>query len=168
MPSSLNPNPDTSKPAHARFEQQPHFRGFSATRQERFELPTFGSVDRRSIQLSYWRRAMKSSGPTRPAVFWIGQTKRGGRYKDRTPTLCGNALASCKPGVSGCTDCSMGTKILDSARPIRELDDLRVAGKQRQIVCRGGGDRKAVRKCDRSTRLQAGDVDHAGGSGEVQ
>jgi hypothetical protein len=31
-------------------------------RQERFELPTFGSVDRRSIQLSYWRRAIKSSG----------------------------------------------------------------------------------------------------------
>jgi hypothetical protein len=31
-------------------------------RQERFELPTFGSVDRRSIQLSYWRRALKSSG----------------------------------------------------------------------------------------------------------
>jgi hypothetical protein len=33
----------------------PHLVGLS-TRQERFELPTFGSVDRRSIQLSYWRR----------------------------------------------------------------------------------------------------------------
>jgi hypothetical protein len=31
-------------------------------RQERFELPTFGSVDRRSIQLSYWRRTTKFSG----------------------------------------------------------------------------------------------------------
>jgi hypothetical protein len=30
--------------------------GLFLTRQERFELPTFGSVDRRSIQLSYWRK----------------------------------------------------------------------------------------------------------------
>jgi hypothetical protein len=50
----------------------------SPTRQERFELPTFGSVDRRSIQLSYWRRARKSRlfGPPagrsgRPDHGWI-------------------------------------------------------------------------------------------------
>jgi hypothetical protein len=35
----------------------PHSSHHLTTRQERFELPTFGSVDRRSIQLSYWRRA---------------------------------------------------------------------------------------------------------------
>ncbi len=39
-----------------RHKKTPPERGFSVTRQERFELPTFGSVDRRSIQLSYWRR----------------------------------------------------------------------------------------------------------------
>jgi hypothetical protein len=31
-------------------------------RQERFELPTFGSVDRHSIQLSYWRRGLSLVG----------------------------------------------------------------------------------------------------------
>jgi hypothetical protein len=45
-----------------RHKKTPFERGFSVTRQERFELPTFGSVDRRSIQLSYWRRVTKSSG----------------------------------------------------------------------------------------------------------
>jgi hypothetical protein len=44
-----------------RLQKTPPEQGFSATRQERFELPTFGSVDRRSIQLSYWRRTTQFS-----------------------------------------------------------------------------------------------------------
>jgi hypothetical protein len=38
------------------------------TRQERFELPTFGSVDRRSIQLSYWRRGLSLVGACGNAI----------------------------------------------------------------------------------------------------
>ena len=55
-------------------------RGFS-TRQERFELPTFGSVDRRSIQLSYWRSS--------PSLGAISQSRRAGaiRTLERT-TMC--------------------------------------------------------------------------------
>jgi hypothetical protein len=39
-------------------------------RPERFELPTFGSVDRRSIQLSYGRAAAILVGRARRA--WLG------------------------------------------------------------------------------------------------
>ncbi len=50
-----------------RSTKNPAFAGFFLTRQERFELPTFGSVDRRSIQLSYWRRgpSLMSAQPVR-------------------------------------------------------------------------------------------------------
>ena len=57
------------------------------TRQERFELPTFGSVDRRSIQLSYWRRgpSLADAPPRRPP--------RGGRV-----ALGASGPASAPPG----------------------------------------------------------------------
>jgi hypothetical protein len=45
------------------------------TRPERFELPTFGSVDRRSIQLSYGRVATQSS----PRASQLGTQLRRGR-----------------------------------------------------------------------------------------
>src|SRR5438309_3766121 len=44
-----------------RSKQKAPRRGASLARPERFELPTFGSVDRRSIQLSYGRLAIDSS-----------------------------------------------------------------------------------------------------------
>ena len=42
-------------------DQKPPITSPFTTRPERFELPTFGSVDRRSIQLSYGRLAIDSN-----------------------------------------------------------------------------------------------------------
>src|SRR6185437_8777361 len=61
---------------------------FSVTRPERFELPTFGSVDRRSIQLSYGRSRVQRT-PTivasprpwaaPPGRRTLGADRAGGR-----------------------------------------------------------------------------------------
>ncbi len=65
-----HPGSKATLSAALRAQKTPPEQGFSVTRQERFELPTFGSVDRRSIQLSYWRRAasLVGTGAERPAV----------------------------------------------------------------------------------------------------
>ena len=42
-------------PKNANGQETPWLLAVCAVRPERFELPTFGSVDRRSIQLSYGR-----------------------------------------------------------------------------------------------------------------
>jgi hypothetical protein len=57
----FTPQPKPTIPASPQPQKTPPERGFSVTRQERFELPTFGSVDRRSIQLSYWRKTVQST-----------------------------------------------------------------------------------------------------------
>jgi hypothetical protein len=44
-----------------------HVQDFLRARPERFELPTFGSVDRRSIQLSYGR--LRSAKPDHRSVL---------------------------------------------------------------------------------------------------
>jgi hypothetical protein len=97
---SFTLQPRTALPASPRAQKTPSERGFSATRQERFELPTFGSVDRRSIQLSYWRRppSLMRAPPARPEP--AQGRLRGARDEDRTRTLRGSALASCTPSVS--------------------------------------------------------------------
>jgi hypothetical protein len=47
--------------ADIKTSKHPANSGGFVTRPERFELPTFGSVDRRSIQLSYGRLAVDSN-----------------------------------------------------------------------------------------------------------
>ena len=57
------------------------------TRPERFELPTFGSVDRRSIQLSYGRLAVDSSPAAGAAPTCVRSPRRRGisRLRRRPP-----------------------------------------------------------------------------------
>jgi hypothetical protein len=53
-------------------------------------------------------------------------------------------------------------EILDLARAVREIDDLRISGEEREIVRRGGRNREAVLKRDRRSGLQARYLDHPG------
>jgi hypothetical protein len=88
-----------------RLQKTPPEQGFSATRQERFELPTFGSVDRRSIQLSYWRRTTQFSEHA-PAPR-LRMRSRGRAPDPRAPQarlrrgLCGGRFGGTRGGGGG-------------------------------------------------------------------
>jgi hypothetical protein len=74
----------------------------------------------------------------------------------------GNASAHCMLGAR-----LERPEILDLARTVREIDDLRISGEEREIVSCGGRDREAVPQRDRRACLQARDLDHPGRSRKI-
>jgi hypothetical protein len=81
-----------------RTSRNPVLAGLLQARPERFELPTFGSVDRRSIQLSYGRRSAKSSSrrlqPASPPGKGRATAERAG-FERAMPRPAGSALSHC-------------------------------------------------------------------------
>ncbi len=51
-------------------------------------------------------------------------------------------------------------KILDLARTVRKIHDLRISGEEREIVRRGGRNREAALKRDRRSGPQTRHLDH--------
>ncbi|HEY4916232.1 MAG TPA: hypothetical protein VIH92_04950 [Solirubrobacteraceae bacterium] len=59
-------------------------------------------------------------------------------------------------------------EILGLARAICEIDDLRISGEERDIVCRGGRHRETVPQRDPRASLQARHLDHPGCPREIR